>query len=87
MRTLRKRLTIQNRNNAEANDKAMEVVKNRYIQKMEKSGWRFFQSQAFETGGNSYFKYETYITLYKPNPNSTSDLEQIAKWEAEEAAE
>jgi len=81
MRTLRKRLTCANRGNStvdqEANEIAITKIRDRYIQKMREKGWFWREDLAQETSGNSFFQYELYTTLYKPNPNNSQDTDFI----------
>lgn len=80
MRTLRKRFTCTNRNDVTKNEIAIKKVSDRYIEKMTAKGWFLFKDLADVRTGNAMFKYEMYISIYKPNFNSKKDLKFIEKY-------
>lgn len=83
MRYLRKNLACVNRHDQVENDKAIEVIKGRYLKKMNAKGWYYFESVADQAGGDQFFKYVISFCLIKPNPNSSDDLKAIEKYKAE----
>jgi len=82
MRSLRKRLTVVNKSDG-SNEARVDASIERYVAKMEKRGWFFSTASAGLSSGHSFFQYEAYVTIYKPNLKSQRDLDLIAKWEHE----
>ena len=87
MRTTRKRLTCVNRDNNDKNHIAIDKIMKRYIKKMKNSGWYYYYSAAARAEGDSFFVYERYITIYKPNLRSLDDLNTIAEYELQDVLE
>ena len=97
MRTTTKRLTVVNRNDEFENSKALELVIERYLLKMNKKGWRAF---AIKTG-NQYTldnfglyiaeslksdeaeEFEVFISLSKLSEKNAKEIDAEIKLEKE----
>lgn len=66
MRTLRKRLSVSNRNEDTANKIAIHKVVKRYVEKMKSKGWEL--DQIFT--GDSFLEYQAIVWLYKAKNHS-----------------
>jgi hypothetical protein len=81
MRYLKKRLTIVNK---EKNRERMAVVINRYVKKMAEKGW---VPRLGVSSGNSFFYWEAYVWMCKPNNAEKQEAIKTAieqRWEYDE---